>query len=205
VASLGCKGIVVGAMLVSLAVVQVGAAAGPSQWVWSKSWTEMQFRKRFPGATVTCSAVGPASRVSNYNAYSEFACGVTLARGSPYLLVIRPRSRAAWTVLSIRKTALPMTAAEMGGSGPGSGAGGVYRGTAKVHSIESESLDGSLLVLDDGSRWLVNPVGSYTTVLWRIGDRLVILKGNDPVYRYQLVDARDNSTALARFLGITGP
>jgi hypothetical protein len=186
-------------MLLTLLVVQVGAAADRSQWVWSKSWTELQLRKRFPGATVTCSAVGPPTREAGYNAYAELACGVALAHGSPYVLVIKPRSRAAWTTLSIRKTAIPTIAGE--GAGAGSGAGQSYRGTDKVHSIASESLDGSLIVLDDGSRWLAAPVAQYATVLWHIADRIAVLKGNDPVYRYQLVDSRDGSSASARFLG----
>jgi hypothetical protein len=185
-------------MLLALSVVQVAAAADNSQWVWSKSWTEMQVQKRFPGATVTCSAVGPPSRQTGYNAYAEFACGVTLAHGSPYVLVIKPRSRAAWTTLSIRKTALPTIG---GDTGNVSGPARAYGGTAKVHSIASESLDGSLIVLEDGSRWLVSPIGSYTTVLWRLADRLTVLAGNDPGYRYQLVNARDGSSASARFLG----
>jgi len=187
-------------MLLALAVAQVGvgSATERSQWVWSKSWTEMQVRKRFPGATVTCSAVGPATRQTGYNAYVEFACGVTLAHGSPYVLVIKPRSRAAWTTLSIRKTALPTIGGETGAP---LGAKRAYRGTTKVHSIASESLDGSVIVLEDGSRWLVSPIGTYTTVLWRLTDRITALPGNDPGYPYQLVDARDGSSSSARFLG----
>ena len=186
-------------MLLVFAAVQDVGAADRSQWVWSKSWTEMQLRKRFPGATVTCSAVGPATREAGYNAYAEFACGVVLAHGSPYVLVIKPRSKAAWTTLSIRKTALPTTKAEP--AGVGSGTERTYRGTGKVNSIASESLDGSLIVLEDGSRWLVSPVARYATVLWRVGDRIAVLTGTEPGYRYQLIDARDGSSASASFLG----
>jgi hypothetical protein len=158
----------------------------------------MQVRKRFPGATVTCSAVGPATRQTGYNAYTEFACGVTLAHGSPYVLVIKPRSRAAWTTLSIRMTALPTIGGETGAP---VGSKRAYRGTTTVHSIASESLDGSVIVLEDSSRWLVNPLGTYTTVLWRLADRITVLPGNDPGYPYQLVNARDGSSSSARFLG----
>jgi hypothetical protein len=113
--------------------------------------------------------------------------------------VIKPRSRAAWTTLSIRKTALPTTTIEAAGAA--SGTKRTYRGTDKVHSIASESLDGSSIVLDDGSRWLVSPVGSYATVLWRVADRLTVLTGNVSGYPYQLIDVRDGSSAPARFLG----
>jgi hypothetical protein len=190
-------------MLLALAAVQAGTAADRSEWVWSKSWAELQLRKRFPGATVTCSAVGPATRQTGYNAYTEFACGVALAHGTPYVLVIKPRSRAAWNTLSIRKTALPATTTEAVGAG--SGAKRAYGGAAKVHAIASESLDGSAIVLDDGSRWLVSPVGSYTTVLWRVADRITVLPGNAPGYPYQLLNARDGSSAPARFLGSSKP
>jgi hypothetical protein len=113
--------------------------------------------------------------------------------------VIKPRSKAAWTTLSIRKTALPTTAAAADTSA--SGVERTYRGTGKVHSIASESLDGSSIVLDDGSRWLVNPVARYATVLWHVADRIAVLTGNEPGYGYQLIDARDGSSAPARFLG----
>jgi hypothetical protein len=198
VATPGRKEIVVGAILLALATVQAGGATDRSQWVWSKSWTETQLQKRFPGATVTCTAVGPATREKGYNTYAEFACAVALAHGTPYVLVIKPRSRAAWTTLSIRQTALPTTAAAVvRASGPER----AYKGTARVHAIASESLDGSSIVLDDGSRWLVSPVSQYTTVLWRNADRITILAANVPGYPYQLLNARDGSSASARFLG----
>jgi hypothetical protein len=199
VSSPGRQVIVVRAMLVTLAFVGVGAAADRSQWVWSKSWTVLQVQKRFPGATVTCSPVGPGTRQKGYNAYTEFACGVVLAHGAPYVLVIKPRSRAAWTTLSIRKTALPTTSAVAAGAA--SDAKRTYGGAARVHAIASESLDGSQVVLDDGSRWLVSPVGAYTTVLWHVADRITVLTGNFPGYPYQLLNARDGSSAPARFLG----
>ena len=45
-----------------------------------------------------------------YNAYAEFACAVTLSGGADYVLVIRPRGKAAWTTLSIEKvSSLPTT------------------------------------------------------------------------------------------------
>jgi hypothetical protein len=102
--------------------------------------------------------------------------------------------------LSIRKTALPTMEAE---ANLPSGAERTYRGVAKVHSIASESLDGSVIVLEDGSRWLVSPIGTYTTVLWRLADQLTVLSGNDPGYPYQLIDARDGSSSSARFLGFS--
>jgi hypothetical protein len=101
--------------------------------------------------------------------------------------------------LSIRKTALPTTTTEAAGAV--SGAKRPYGGAAKVHAIASESLDGSTIVLDDGSRWLVSPAGSYTTVLWHVADKITVLTGNAPGYPYQLLNARDGSSAAARFLG----
>ena len=60
-------------------------------------------------------------------------------------------------------------------------------------------------MLDDGSRWLVSPFGSYTAVLWRVADRITVLTGSEPGYPYQLLNARDGSSASARFLGPSSP
>jgi hypothetical protein len=193
---------VVGSVLLLLAAADIAAAANRPQWVWPKSWAESQVRKHFPGTTPLCAPVGPGTHEVGYNAYAEFACAVTLSGGADYVLVIRPRGKAAWTTLSIEKVAsLPTT---RGGVHPA--AGGVSGRPAGIHTgatrqIVDRSLDGSFLTLRDGSKWLISPVAQYETVLWHVTDDVAVLKGTDPAYPYQLVDTRAGSSASARYLG----
>lgn len=192
-------GVTIVSVLLLLAAAPAGAAADGYQWVWSKSWTEAQLRKHFPGATTTCSPVGPPTREAGYNAYAEFACGVAMTNGATYVLVIKPRSKAAWNLLSIEKT----TPASTGTAAPGriGGGGRAYPHAASAHRITFESLDGSLITLEDRSKWLVSPLARYQTVLWHVADGIAVLHGSEKGYPYQLVDTRDGSAASARFLG----
>ena len=187
---------VLGAALAALALAGIGTAAGRPQWIWAKSWAEIQVLKKFPGTTTACVPVGPPSRKQGYNAYAEFVCTVTLTK-STYTLVIRPRSRAAWTTLRIRKSSNsppPTRTGNQSGQGSNSGIG-------SSHRLAEMSLDGSRLTLDDGSSWLISPVGEYATVLWTVDDTISILKGTAPGYPYQLFDTQSGTAAPARLLG----
>jgi hypothetical protein len=187
--------VIVGSALALFWVAQAGA---DRQWVWSKSWTESQLQKHFPGATTSCSPVGPPTHEAGYNVYAEFACAIGLPHGAGYVLVIKPRSKAAWNVLQIEKTPLPKT----GGTAPHTTGGGrTYTGTSSEHRITYKSLDGSQITLADGSRWLVSPLTEYTTVLWHLKDGVTVSHAGAPGYPYQLVDTRAGSQASARFLG----
>jgi hypothetical protein len=189
---------VFGLALAALVLAGAGTAAGRPQWIWAKSWAEEQLLKKFPGTTPACAPVGPPSRKQGYNAYAEFACTVALTNSS-YTLVIRPRSKAAWTTLRIRKTTV---------STPSSGTTGTTTmqssssssGVDVSHRLAEMSLDGSRLTLDDGSSWLVSPVGEYATVLWSIGDTVGVLRGTAPGYPYQLYDTQNGTVAPAKSL-----
>lgn len=166
-------------------------------------------RKHFSGTTALCDPVGPRTHEAGYNAYAEFACVVTLSDGTDYVLVIKPRSRAAWTTLSIKKvSSLPSTRATVTAGSPA--AGGVSGGAACVrtgstHQIIDKSLNGSVLILQDGSKWLVSPVAQYETVLWLVTDDVAVLEATDPAFPCQLVDTRNGSSASARYLGREAP
>ena len=43
--------------------------------------------------------------------------------------------------------------------------------------------------------------GGQYSVLWLVTDDVAILKGTDPTYPYQLLDARVGRAASARYLG----
>jgi hypothetical protein len=199
VAALRHSAVIIGSALIAFWVAHAGAGADLNQWVWSKSWTESQLQKHFPGATTSCSPVGPPTHEAGYNVYAEFACSIGLPRGAGYVLVIKPRSKAAWNVLSIEKTALPSTSI----AAPQADArvGGAYSGTTSTHRITAKSLDGSLITLADGSKWLVTPVDRYATVLWLVKDAVTVVRGSDKGYPYQLLDTRAGTSASARFLG----
>ena len=158
-------------------------------------------RKHFPGTTTLCDPVGPRTGEVGYNAYAEFACAVTLSSGADYVLVIKPRSRAAWTTLSIKKvSSLPSPQSAMTPAA-GNAGGAAYVRTGSAQEIIDKSLNGSLLTLQDGSTWLISPIAQYDTVLWLVTDGVAILRGTDPTYPYQLINARLGSSASARYLG----
>jgi hypothetical protein len=195
------QAVIVGSVFLLLASAEVGTAANPSQWVWPKSWAETQVRKHFPGTAAVCDPVGPRTVEAGYNAYAEFVCAVPLSSGADYLLVIKPRSRAAWTTLSIKKvSSLPSTRGAIAPAAGGA-SGAAYVRTGSTQRIIDKSLDGSRLTLQDGSAWLISPIGQYESVLWLVTDDVAILKGTDPTYPYQLVDARVGRAASARYLG----
>jgi hypothetical protein len=83
----------------------------------------------------------------------------------------------------------------------GGASGAAYLRTGSTQRIIDKSLDGSLLTLQDGSTWLISPIAQYESVLWLVTDDVAILKGTDPTYPYQLVDARVGRAASARYLG----
>jgi len=175
------------------------ATASGSQWVWPKSWAVSQLLKKFPGTTTVCDPVGPPTRERGYNAYAEFACVVGLSSSRSYVLVIKPRSRAAWTTLKIEKTSSPPS----GGTPParpGATTHAPWSVVGSSHRLADASLDGSRLTLDDGTTWLVSPPGQHETVLWSWNDPVVVLKGGTPGYPYPVLDTARGSSVVSRLL-----
>jgi hypothetical protein len=76
-----------------------------------------------------------------------------------------------------------------------------YTGGSGGHWIIDESLDGSVITLEDGSKWLVSPLDRYQDVTWLVTDNIVITMSYDPYYPYELTDTDDGSSVNARFLG----
>jgi hypothetical protein len=179
-------------------LVANGTAATRTQWVWPKSWAEKQLLKQFPATTTVCDPVGPPTRESGYNAYAVLACSVTLSGGAYYVLVIKPRSKAAWTTLSIERFARQPDAGAVPASG-GATSGSSRPKVPSSHRLTAKSLDGSQLTFDDGSRWLVSPIGQLHTVLWHANDEIAVTQGTERGYPYQLVDTSNGSSAPARF------
>lgn len=65
-----------------------------------------------------------------------------------------------------------------------------------------KSFDGSVITLEDGSRWLVSLITRYEDSTWLLTDDITVLwPSDDPTYDYQLIDTNDGSSVDAMFLG----
>ena len=77
------------------------SAAAPVGSAWSKAWAEHQLRKHFHADSVVCLPLGPAVPQNGSRAFKEFVCVLVISDGSRYTIHLKPRSRSAWTTLSI--------------------------------------------------------------------------------------------------------
>ena len=81
-------------------------------------------------------------------------------------------------------------------------AGGVYSDPGGGHWITENSDDGSVLTLEDGSLWLVDPVDRADTAVWVASTDIVVRDTSpDGEYDYTLVNTDDSETAHAKYLG----
>lgn len=67
------------------------------------------------------------------------------------------------------------------------------------HSLASAAADGSLVVLDDGSRWQVDPADQGEIALWEVDDDVTVDAG--PGSEYTLTDTDAESSVVATFVG----
>jgi hypothetical protein len=78
-------------------------AVAPASAAWTKTWAEQQLRSHFEATTVACLPLGAATRANGSNAFREFVCGLVLADGSRVSIHLKPRSRTAWTTVSLKR------------------------------------------------------------------------------------------------------
>jgi hypothetical protein len=171
------------------------ATAGAQPWAWTKKQAEYRVSGNGnPYIIAVCNGVGAPYRRGGINYYYRLACVTQFHDGSQYYETIKPVSGTRYRMLTIKKLR-----GATGGSGGGSGS--VYVATGDGHWITDKSLDGSVVTLEDGSRWLVSPIDRYNDATWLVVDNVTVIDGSDPSYPYQLIDTDDTSTVDARFLG----
>jgi hypothetical protein len=108
-----------------------GAAAGPTV-SWTKTWAEDRLRLHFDATTVACLPLGAARRASGTSSFREFVCGLVLADGSRLTIHLKPRSRTAWTTVSLKRLG-PSPGKKKTGEGGGGGSGDAAGGGPPAH------------------------------------------------------------------------
>jgi hypothetical protein len=98
-------------------------AASPASVAWTRTWTERQLRLHFDATTVACLPLGAAARANGSSAYREFVCGLVLADGTRLTIHLKPRTRTAWTTVSMKRLGpIPDKKGSGGGPPPGQAA-----------------------------------------------------------------------------------
>jgi len=175
----------------AFAVGHTKASATAVPWAWTKAEAEYYVGGNI-GLATACSPLGAPYRKGGRNYYFTFSCVLVFRTGDEYSVKIRPKSATKYATLSTIRL-------RTGGTTPG-GTAGSYFDTGSGHWI-SDNSDGSVITLEDGSTWLVNPTDRFDTAIWLVVDNITVLRGTYPGYGYRLVDTDDGTTANARFLG----
>jgi len=72
------------------------------------------------------------------------------------------------------------------------------------HWISDKSENGTLILLEDGTVWVVTPTDQVKTSIWLVVDRIAIFKSpSTPAYPYLLVNEREEEQVHAKYLGHT--
>jgi hypothetical protein len=100
VARRGHAAAVAGATVLALTGSQAAGDAGPA---WSKDWAEQQLRKHFGADNAVCLPIGRSTRTHGSAAFEEFVCVLVTRDGTRYTIHLKPRSRVAWSTLSITR------------------------------------------------------------------------------------------------------
>ena len=78
-----------------------------------------------------------------------------------------------------------------------------YVGVGGGHWIDDNSSDGSMLKLEDGSLWAIEPEDQIDVTLWLQTTAVIVRRSNDgsPGFDYLLINSDDTEKAHAKFLG----
>ena len=72
------------------------------------------------------------------------------------------------------------------------------------HWISDKSENGTLILLEDGTVWVVTPVDRVKTSIWLAVDHIAIFKSpSTPDYPYVLVNEREEERVHVKYLGHT--
>jgi hypothetical protein len=176
--------------LIVLCSLAAASTAAANPWVWTKKQAEYNVRKGNLLIASACSGIGAPYRQHGLNYYYRFNCVEQFPDGSQYDLVIKPIGAKAYRTQSVTKL-----------RGATGGVGQVYPGIGSGHWISNKTLDGSVITLEDGSKWLVSPVERYEVVIWLVVDDVTVLDGSDVFYPYRLVNTDESEVVDAKFIG----
>jgi hypothetical protein len=94
-------------------------AAGAPRPAWSTAWAEHELREHYHAVSGVCLPLGHATRGQGAAAFKAFVCVLVARDGTRYTIRLRPRTRYAWTVLSVDRRPAAPTQAPDGPPGKG--------------------------------------------------------------------------------------
>ncbi|QDT00573.1 hypothetical protein [Adhaeretor mobilis] len=77
----------------------------------------------------------------------------------------------------------------------------LYGNVGEGHWVKSKTNDGTVVVLEDGSTWKINPLGRLDSGLWLPLDSIIVLSNPDVIHPYRLVNGDDDTIVEAAYLG----
>jgi hypothetical protein len=77
---------------------------------------------------------------------------------------------------------------------------GIYSDVDNEHYIESNS-SGSMIVLDDGSIWDIDPVDKMISALWKYEAIITVTSTSGGKYEYVLNNSEDGKKVRANYIG----
>lgn len=112
------RGLVAAVAAAVVLLPSVSRAAAPATVAWTKAWAERQLRLHFDATTVACLPLGTATRANGSSAFKNFVCGLVLADGTRLTIHLKPRTRTAWTTVSMNRLGPSPKTKNGGGGGP---------------------------------------------------------------------------------------
>jgi hypothetical protein len=78
---------------------------------------------------------------------------------------------------------------------------GIYTDEGTEHHVEGNNSNGSMIVLDDGSMWDIDPADNIITALWKYNAIITVSSTNGGKYDYVLSNSEDGKDIHANFIG----
>jgi hypothetical protein len=82
-----------------------------------------------------------------------------------------------------------------------SSSGGPYSGAGEEHSQETNSSDGAIIVLEDGSVWEVDSADQATASIWTDTTSITVSDEESAPGTYTLDDTEDHESVTATYIG----
>lgn len=122
-------------------------------------------------------------------------CGTLATLKSEKVLVLTEKGQLAFMKEGVSLSGQP--------AGKPRGNTGQYSGGSSGHWIQENIDSGSIMVLEDGSIWKIDPLDKIEAMLWLPISNITIVHSNDgsPGYDYLLINTDDGEKAHAKYLG----
>jgi hypothetical protein len=216
------RSVVIAGMLSGLLVAFVTdeASARASSWVTARATAEAKLPNRFQNiASISCSpdTTSDTQIFGSVRYWQRFWCSGSTYGHVAFRLRYEAKGQCAecWTIthltgagandLRVRQSVRPQPGSPLPALPkppfvPPTSLGS-YLDTGSGHWIQDAG-NGSVITLEDGSLWLIDPISRIDTAIWLVVDNITVLRGGQyPGYGYRLINTDEGEVASAKFLG----